>query len=207
MAKAGRVNQAIVDEILAGPYFTHDIPKTTGRETFGDNWSQELCERMIAEGATPEDCLATITRVTAKALADDYERWGPMEGVDEIYLGGGGSFNPAIIDYLRERFPKTKIAYLDELGIPCGAREASDFSFKGLELAVGRALMPPVKTESDRAGITGHMQPGSGLNYHRMMQHVHEFWGNYPLEKRMNPVTKMIVVPYKGKSFRLGMDD
>jgi 1,6-anhydro-N-acetylmuramate kinase len=42
MANAGKVNQAIVDEILSGPYFTHDIPKTTGRETFGDNRSQDL---------------------------------------------------------------------------------------------------------------------------------------------------------------------
>jgi 1,6-anhydro-N-acetylmuramate kinase len=159
---------------------------------------------MISEGASPEDCLATITRVTAKALADGYDRWGPAEGVDEIYLGGGGSFNPTIIDYLRERFPRTKIAFLDELGIPAGAREASDFSLKGLELLVGRALMPPVKTESDRAGITGHMQPGSGANYHKILKHVQEFWGDYPLEKRTDPVKKMIVVPYKGKSFRLG---
>jgi 1,6-anhydro-N-acetylmuramate kinase len=204
MVKAGKVNQAIVDEILSGPYFIHDIPKTTGRETFGDNWSQELCERMIREGASPEDCLATITRETAKAVADSYDRWGPKEGVDEIYLGGGGSFNPAIIDYLRERFPRTKIAFLDELGIPAGAREASDFSLKGLELLVGRALMPPVKTESDRAGITGHMQPGSGSNYHKILKHVQEFWGDYPLEKRMDPVKKTIVVPYQGKSFRLG---
>ena len=197
MAKAGKVNQAIVDEILAGPYFTHDIPKTTGRETFGDNWSQQLCERMMAEGATtPEDCVATITRVTSQALADGYERWGPKEGVNEIYLGGGGSFNDAIIDYLRERFPRTKIAFLDELGVPAGAREASDFSFKGLELLLGRALMPPKRTESDRAGITGHLQPGSGVNYHRILKHVHDFWGDYPLEKRMDPIKKMIVVPY-----------
>jgi 1,6-anhydro-N-acetylmuramate kinase len=204
MVEAGKVNQAIVHEILSGPYFIHDIPKTTGRETFGDNWSQELCERMIREGASPEDCLATIIRVTAKAVADGYDRWGPKEGVDEIYLGGGGSFNPAIIDYLRERFPRTKIAFLDELGIPAGAREASDFSLKGLELLVGRALMPPVKTESDRAGITGHMQPSSGSNYHKILKHVQEFWGDYPLEKRMDPVKKTIVVPYQGKSFRLG---
>lgn len=165
MAKAGKVYQEVVDETLAGPYFVHDILKSTGRETFGDNWVQELCERMLAQGATPEDCLATITRVTSKALADGYERWGLKDGIDEVYLGGGGSFNPAIIDYLRERFPKCKIAFLDELGIPAGVREASDFSLKvslkGLELVVGRALMVPKRTESDKAGIIGHMQPGT----------------------------------------------
>lgn len=198
MAKAGHVNQAIVDETLRGPYFVHDIPKTTGRETFGDNWSQELCERMTPGGATPEDCIATITRITAQAIAEAYERWGPKDGVDEIYLGGGGSYNPAIIDYLRERFPTTKIAFLDELGVPCGAREAADFSLKGLELILGRQLMPPTRTESDRRGITGHMQPGDGLRFHRILKHVQEFWGDYPLEKRMNPVRKMIIVSHKG---------
>ncbi|GIJ90371.1 hypothetical protein Asppvi_009325 [Aspergillus pseudoviridinutans] len=197
MARAGRVNQAIVDETLKGPYFVHDIPKTTGRETFGDNWSQELCERMMAEGATPEDCVATITRITAQALVEAYERWGPKEGVDEIYLGGGGSFNPAIIDYLREKLPRTKIAFLDELGVPCSAREAADFSLKGLELIVGRALIPPKRAESDRMGITGHMQPGEGLRYHRILRHVQDFWGDYPLEKRINPVRNMIVMPHK----------
>jgi len=43
MGVAGKVDQAIVDEILAGPYFVHDIPKTTGRETFGESWSEDIC--------------------------------------------------------------------------------------------------------------------------------------------------------------------
>jgi 1,6-anhydro-N-acetylmuramate kinase len=197
MAKAGKVNQTVVDEILAAPYFKHDIPKTTGRETFGDNTSQEICERMLAEGATPEDCVATITRVTAQALAEAYDRWSPEGGIDEIYLGGGGSYNPAIIDYLRERYPATKIQFLDVLGVPSGAREAADFAFKGLERVVGRALMPPARTESDRAGITGHLQPGSSLQYHKLRKHVQDFWGEYPIEKRMEPVRKMVVIPLK----------
>ena len=74
MGAAGKVQQYIVDEVLAGPYFVHGIPKTTGRETFGDTWSEDLYKWMLADGATPEDCVATITRITAQSLAEAYKR-------------------------------------------------------------------------------------------------------------------------------------
>lgn len=194
MGAAGQVDQKIVEEVLQQPYFQHDIPKTTGRETFGDNLAQELCDRMIANGATPEDCVATITRITAQSLADGYRRWGPPGGIDEIYLGGGGSYNPNIINYLRKQFPNTKIQLLDAIGVPCGSREAMSFSFKGLECIVGRSLIVPTHVESSRAGIIGHIQPGEGLQYHRLMRHVQEFWADWPLERRVDPVLKMEIL-------------
>ena len=126
--------------------------------------------------------------------SDAYERWGPKGGIDEIYLGGGGSYNPNIINYLRERMPNTKIAFLDETGVPTGSREAMSFGLKGLECILGRSLVVPQRVESSRAGIIGHIQPGSGLAYHRLMKHVQDFWGNYPLEKRMDPVLEMEIV-------------
>lgn len=43
-----KVNQGIVDEVLAGPYFKHDILKTTGRETFGDRLAEDICDKMTA---------------------------------------------------------------------------------------------------------------------------------------------------------------
>ncbi|KFY94711.1 hypothetical protein V500_03105 [Pseudogymnoascus sp. VKM F-4518 (FW-2643)] len=194
MGAAGNVDQEMVDEVLSGPYFTHGIPKTTGRETFGDNLGEELCRRMLEKGASPEDCVATITRITAKSLADGYKRWGPEGGIDEIYLGGGGSYNPNIINYLRQELPRTKIQFLDAIGVPCGSREAMSFSFKGLECIVGRSLIVPKHVESDKAGIIGHIQPGAGLQWHKLMKHVQDFWGDWPLEKRMDPVLKMEIL-------------
>lgn len=48
MGAKGIVDQGIVDQVLAGPYFQHDIPKTTGRETFGDRMAEDICDRMQA---------------------------------------------------------------------------------------------------------------------------------------------------------------
>jgi 1,6-anhydro-N-acetylmuramate kinase len=199
MGAAGKVDQTIVDEVLQGPYFQHDIPKSTGRETFSDTLAEDICNRMLAQGATPEDCVATITRITAQSLAEGYRRWGPEGGIiHEIYLGGGGSYNPNIINYLREQFPQTKIQFLDAIGIPCGSREAMDFSFKGLECVVGRSLIVPSRVETDRAGIIGQIQPGRGSHYHRLLKHVQDFWDNTPFDRRMDPVRRMEIVDELG---------
>jgi 1,6-anhydro-N-acetylmuramate kinase len=48
MGQKGRVDQSVVDKVLQGPYFVHDIPKTTGRETFGDRMAEDICDEMLA---------------------------------------------------------------------------------------------------------------------------------------------------------------
>ncbi|KAK5165563.1 uncharacterized protein LTR77_009092 [Saxophila tyrrhenica] len=166
----GSVWQNTVDEVLAGPYFTHDIPKTTGRETFGDRMAEDICDQLLSKGAGPEDCVATITRITAQSLAEAYRRWGPPGGLDEIYMGGGGSYNPNIVSYLQEQFPQTRVTRIDEIGIPVGAKEAVGFALLGCECFVGRPMIVPKRTESDRPGVVGQVQPGS--NHHRLRQHV-----------------------------------
>ncbi len=48
MGARGTIWQDKVDEILAGPYFKHDIPKTTGRETFGDRMAEDICDELLS---------------------------------------------------------------------------------------------------------------------------------------------------------------
>lgn len=200
MGAAGTVDQDIVDEVLQQPYFLHDIPKTTGRETFGDNLAEQLCLRMVAKGASPNDCVATITRITAQSMAEAYQRIGPPGGIDAVYLGGGGSYNPNIINYLRAQMPSADIQFLDVIGIPSGSREAMSFSFKGLECGMGRSLIVPTRIESSRKGIIGHIQPGDGIQWHGLLKHVQEFWGQWPLERRMDPVMVMEIVKNTGNT-------
>jgi 1,6-anhydro-N-acetylmuramate kinase len=123
----------------------------------------------FAGGATPEDCVATVTRITAKSLADAYERWGPPGGVDEIYMGGGGSYNPNIISYLKQRLANTRIVPISEM-IPIGAKEALGFALLTLECFVGRPMIVLKRTESDQPGVVGQIQPGK--NMHPIRQHV-----------------------------------
>lgn len=98
-------------------------------------------------GATPEDGAVTITRITAQSIAEAYRRWGPPGGAYEVCTGGGGSYNPNIVNYLREQLPHTRFALIDEIEIPAGAKEALGFSLLGLESFVGRPMMVPKNVE------------------------------------------------------------
>jgi 1,6-anhydro-N-acetylmuramate kinase len=55
MGCKGKVDQAVVDRVLQGPYFVHEIPKTTGRETFGDRMAEDICDEMLARKSTLSD--------------------------------------------------------------------------------------------------------------------------------------------------------
>jgi len=105
-------------------------------------------------------------------------------------MGGGGSYNPNIVNYLRQRLPNTRITLIDEIGIPAGAKEALGFALLGLEGFVGRPMIVPQHVESRRPGVIGHVQPGE--NSFRLRKHVCEFWGEF-LEEKITCTKKLIV--------------
>jgi hypothetical protein len=44
-------------------------------------------------------------------------------------MGGGGSYNPNIVNYHREQLPHTRFALIDEIGVPAGAEEALGLTY------------------------------------------------------------------------------
>ncbi len=66
LAKAGRVNEEWLDELLRHPYYERAYPKTTGRETFGSAAALELLA--VAQSVRPDDSVSDFRSVTLTVL-------------------------------------------------------------------------------------------------------------------------------------------
>ena len=191
MGKKGTVDQEIVDEFLKHRYFGLGLPKTTGREDFGDSVAREIINKGKVKGRTDNDIVATITRITAQSIVNHIERhmpegYGPLA---EVFMCGGGAKNPNITDFLRSEFPGTRFLALDIAGCPAGAKEAVTFAWQGMDAVVGRYQPVPDKVETSRGQVLGQLSPGA--NYRQLMTMCMKFdSGKGPLK----PVKHMVIL-------------
>src|SRR6266566_2346530 len=147
----GAVDEALLDRLLAEPFYALAAPKSTGKELFNAAYLRAHAER------TGDDLLATLASLTVETVARELVR----HGVETEIASGGGTQNVAIMDGLRERLPDVELRTVDELGVPSEAKEALMIALIGFLTANGLAGAIPSCTGASRAVILGAIVPGA----------------------------------------------
>lgn len=157
LAARGRIHAPLLRRLLDEPYYAAPAPKTTGKELFHLPY---LRAALAGLGPLPaEDVVATLTRLTARTVADAVRPFGATE----VIASGGGTRNPVLMEWLREELGAEGGAALrtsDELGLPSAAKEAYAFAVLGWLTAHGLPGTVPSCTGARRPSVLGSVTPG-----------------------------------------------
>lgn len=98
IADEGKICESWLDCLLQDEYYFIEPPKTTGREYFSTKYIENILKTAPSE---PNDVIATLTALTAKTIAQAYERFVyPACHVDTAVIGGGGAYNKTMMKFL-----------------------------------------------------------------------------------------------------------
>jgi anhydro-N-acetylmuramic acid kinase len=145
-ARAGQVNAALLERLLADPYYMREPPKSCGREQYGAEFVRE----------TGID-IATATELTARSIALAIGRYPATR---EVIVSGGGAHNR----YLMERLAallRARVTTSAEFGIGVDSKEAILFALLAYQTYHGRSGNLPSATGARHAVVLGKISSGT----------------------------------------------
>ena len=122
-AMTGKVIDALLSQLMSESFFKLSPPKSTGRDLFSLSWLQ----RYLSPDYAPQDVQRTLLAFTAYTISDAVKAYA--QNADEIYLCGGGAYNDALFECLRQLLHPVKITLTDDLGIKVDWVEALAFAW------------------------------------------------------------------------------
>ena len=154
IAKSGNISSSWLDCLLQDEYYFRNPPKTTGREYFSGQYIENAL-RFAPEN--PADVIATLTALTAKTIAQAYERFiYPELDIEEAVIGGGGAYNPQLMKYLRQYLPEEiNLKTHEDYGISSNFKEVMAFAVLGYCCYYGIPNNLPECTGANKRVITG----------------------------------------------------
>ena len=150
-AARGRVDEALLAELMRTSFLQREPPKSTGREEFGEPFLADILQRGTW---SDDDLIATLTAFTVQSIAEGIRRFCPGEFA-KLWVGGGGVHNPYIMAGLQRALPELAVQSLAELGVDPDAREALSFAVLANETLMGRTGNIPAVTRAQRPVVLG----------------------------------------------------
>ncbi|WP_090828792.1 anhydro-N-acetylmuramic acid kinase [Nitrosovibrio tenuis] len=148
-AESGEVIEALLEKLLALPFFSRPPPKSAGRELFNLAW----LESCLTGNEKPADVQATLLQLTVDAITNSVFAYCP--DASELYLCGGGARNRALVARLRAAMPGKRIELTDKLGIDADWLEAFAFAWLAKQAVNGIPGSLPKVTGAKGARVLG----------------------------------------------------
>jgi anhydro-N-acetylmuramic acid kinase len=139
-ARAGRVNEALLAELLGAPYYHQPPPKSCGREQYGTDFIR-----------TTGIDLATAAELTVRTIALAIARY---TDVTEVIVSGGGAHNLYMMERLRACI-RPRVTTSAEFGIDVDAKKAILFAGQAYQTYHRRPGNIPSATGARKPAILG----------------------------------------------------
>jgi anhydro-N-acetylmuramic acid kinase len=154
-AASGRVDEALLRDLLQEPYFDQPPPKSTGRDLFHAEWLARHLAPYAAVSAV--DVQTTLTELTAQVCAVDLRRYGP--GCRQLHVCGGGALNHELMRRLQAKLPDVKVDNSQAAGLPPLQVEAAAFAWLASRTVAGETGSLESVTGAQGARVLGAIYP------------------------------------------------
>ncbi|MBD8898876.1 anhydro-N-acetylmuramic acid kinase [Rhodanobacter sp. DHG33] len=152
-ADSGKIDGALLEALLADPYFELPPPKSTGREHFHLDW---LVAHVRTATLAPADVQATLLELSARSVANAITRYAPDS--EDVLACGGGVHNGALMHRLAELLAPRVLTSTATFGVDPDFLEATAFAW----LARQRLL-----------GLPGNLPAVTGARGPRLLGAIH----------------------------------
>lgn len=152
-AAEGQLRPALLDQLLADPYFARPAPKSTGPDYFSLAWLQ----RQLPQDIPPADVQATLAGLTARSIAQAIRATQPQAA--RVLICGGGIHNPRLRLLLGIELPDVSLESTGDWGLPPDWVEAMAFAWLARESMAGRAGNLPEVTGAQAPVVLGGIYP------------------------------------------------
>jgi anhydro-N-acetylmuramic acid kinase len=155
LAKSGTIDEVLLSELLAHPYFLQAPPKSTGRELM----QADFISRFVMKSElSPKDAIATGTELTARTLADAANK---LPSTVELVLSGGGAKNGFLVERIQNQLREgSSVVLSHKLGIDEQAKESIAFAFFAKARIDKQLIHLPKTTGASRAILLGSVARG-----------------------------------------------
>lgn len=156
-AAQGQCQGALLEQLLADPWFDLPPPKSTGRDQFNARWLDDKLAVMPGAAAlAPVDVMATLLALTTHSIAQAVRRHAPE--AREVLACGGGALNDYLMRELGQVLP-CPLATTQRDGMPVQMVEALAFAWLAHAHMHGLPATLPAVTGARHPSIAGCLYP------------------------------------------------